>query len=183
MDQSDSKADEKDHAQRRAAERMAPKQEMRQRSAQQKNKKGEDQWVAHGGSRCLRKPDHLAASPVTLGAGLILNRDRWGRQTANHQALDPTVIPVHGAGSSSHACMRLSGAAPQSLLVDRGRLPASAPEAIVSEKGRCKPRRLVLGVADRRAGRAPQGARYWQGSGPSRAGRLSRTSSTLTMSG
>src|SRR5215813_12064018 len=93
MDQNDSKADEKDHAQRRAAERMAPKQEMRQRSAQQKNKKGEDQWVAHGGSRCLRKPDHLAASPVTLGAGLILNRDRWGRQTANHQALDPTVIP------------------------------------------------------------------------------------------
>src|SRR5262249_62033243 len=83
MDQNDSEADEKDHAQNRAAERMAPKQEMRQQSAQQKNKKGDDQWVAHGDSRCLRKPDHLAASPVMLCAGLILNRDRWGRQPAS----------------------------------------------------------------------------------------------------
>src|SRR5215469_4818063 len=93
MDQNDSEADEKDHAQRRAAERTAPKQEMRQQSAQQKNKKGDDQWVAHGGSRCLLKPDHLAASPVRLYAGLNLNRDRWGRQPANRQALDRRLFP------------------------------------------------------------------------------------------
>ena len=92
MDQNDSEADEKDHAQRRAAERMAPKQEMRQQSAQQKNKKCDDQWVAHGGSRCLQKPDHLAASPVMLCAALILNPDRWGRQPAHRQALDRTRV-------------------------------------------------------------------------------------------
>jgi hypothetical protein len=51
---------------------MAPKQEMRQQSAQQQNSKGDDQWVAHGGSRCFRKPDHLAASPVMLCTRLIL---------------------------------------------------------------------------------------------------------------
>src|SRR6516162_5046568 len=92
MDQNDSEADEKDHAQRRAAERMAPKQEMRQQSAQHKNKKCDDQWVAHGGSRCLQKPDHLAASPVMLCAALILNPDRWGRQPAHRQALDRTRV-------------------------------------------------------------------------------------------
>ena len=42
--------------------------------------------------------------------------------------------------------MRLSGAAPQSLLMARWRLPASAPEAIVSESGRFKARRLVLQI-------------------------------------
>jgi hypothetical protein len=55
------------------------------------------------------------------------------------------VIPAHGAGFSSHACMRLSGAAPQSLLMARWRLPA-APEAIVPESGRFKARRLVLQI-------------------------------------
>jgi len=42
--------------------------------------------------------------------------------------------------------MRLSAAAPQSLLMARWRLPASAPEAIVSESGRFKARRLVLQI-------------------------------------
>jgi len=59
---------------------------------------------------------------------------------------DRRVIPAHGAGFSSHARMRLSGAAPQSLLMARWRLPASAPEAIVSESGRFKARRLVLQI-------------------------------------
>ena len=171
MDQNDSEADEKDHAQRRAAERMAPKQEMRQQSAQQKNKKCDDQWVAHGGRRCLQKPDHLAASPVMLCAALILNPDRWGRQPAHRQALDRTR--VHAPVASRTAIS-----------------PDGPWEAAGVRAGGDRPRewplhgpRLVLGVADRRAGRAPQGARYWQGSDPSRAGRLSRTSSTLTMSG
>jgi hypothetical protein len=39
---------------------------LRQQSAQQQNSNGDDRWVAHGGSRCFRKPDHLAASPVML---------------------------------------------------------------------------------------------------------------------
>src|SRR5215831_18507716 len=73
MEQNNGEDDEKDHAQNRAAERIASKQEMRQRSAQQKNCKGDDHWVAHGGNRCFRKPAHLAASPVMLYAGLILN--------------------------------------------------------------------------------------------------------------
>jgi len=50
-----------------------PEADMRQQSAQQQNSKGDDQWVAHGGSRC---------SPVILCTRLILNRARWGRQPA-----------------------------------------------------------------------------------------------------
>jgi len=56
MDQNDSEADEKDHAQRRAAERMAPKQEMRQQSAQQKNKKCDDSGSRTAAAAACRSP-------------------------------------------------------------------------------------------------------------------------------
>ena len=36
--------------------------------------------IVERGSARSKRPVHLAASPVMLCAGLILNRDRWGRQ-------------------------------------------------------------------------------------------------------
>src|SRR6516225_9308205 len=115
MGQNDSEADEKDHAQNRAAERMTPKQEMRQQSAQQQNSKGDDQWVAHGGSRCFRKPDHLAASPVILCTRLILNRARWGRQPASCED-----SAANGRRLREASALGVSGSLPHQVLFRDG---------------------------------------------------------------
>ena len=94
---------------------MAPKQEMRQQSAQQQNNKGDDQWVAHGGSRCFRKPDHLAVSPVMLCTRLILNRDRWGRQPASREDSAANGRRLHEASA-----LEVSGSLPHQVLFRDG---------------------------------------------------------------